>query len=179
MLCLAGEFKKYNDGLIPRGGVCRSCQHWGLWGDYIKGAYRRSAGGVRDPGEEEEDTNIDRLQKAYDVDGDVIMVSASPRSTRGEENGSPSFRNGENSRKNTRHKKSTTVANEAILSSESEGASRSMSHRHRRLPLNDDEELEDFSFIMDLKSLSDDDDDDLLNIPFRRTTLTSPRRSNT
>lgn len=47
--CLAREFLKENppqSELIPRGGSCRSCDSYVLWGDIIRGCYRRQKGGV-------------------------------------------------------------------------------------------------------------------------------------
>ncbi len=47
--CLAQEFLKENPSqsdLIPRGGSCRSCSAYVLWGDIIRGCYRRQKGGV-------------------------------------------------------------------------------------------------------------------------------------
>ncbi|KAG6920080.1 hypothetical protein DXG01_010148 [Tephrocybe rancida] len=32
--------------LIPRGGVCSSCRAYTLWGDIVRGSYRRLAGGI-------------------------------------------------------------------------------------------------------------------------------------
>lgn len=40
--------------LVPRGGNCRSCHEYILWGDVIRGCYRRQKGGVVQP--EEADT---------------------------------------------------------------------------------------------------------------------------
>lgn len=40
--------------LVPRGGSCRSCHEYILWGDIIRGCYRRQRGGVVQPEEAEE-----------------------------------------------------------------------------------------------------------------------------
>lgn len=45
--------------LIPRGGECRSCHEYILWGDVIRGCYRRLKGGVVEPEEELEDEDED------------------------------------------------------------------------------------------------------------------------
>lgn len=47
--CLAKDFRKVNSpptDLIPRGGNCNSCGSYVLWGDIIRGCYRRQRGGV-------------------------------------------------------------------------------------------------------------------------------------
>lgn len=45
--------------LIPRGGECRSCHEYILWGDVIRGCYRRLKGGVVDVEEELQDEDED------------------------------------------------------------------------------------------------------------------------
>ncbi|KAF5388783.1 hypothetical protein D9757_005670 [Collybiopsis confluens] len=40
--------------MIPRGGSCPSCSNYVLWGDVVKGCYRRAAGGALSVEEEEE-----------------------------------------------------------------------------------------------------------------------------
>ncbi|KAH7337612.1 hypothetical protein B0J17DRAFT_432336, partial [Rhizoctonia solani] len=63
--CLAQAFLKHPSnppGLIPRGGVCESCDQYTLWGDVIRGCYRRARGGLQQPASEpelEEDDNED------------------------------------------------------------------------------------------------------------------------
>ena len=49
--------------LIPRGGECRSCHEYVLWGDVIRGCYRRAKGGVVEPDEEDadDDENVSEL----------------------------------------------------------------------------------------------------------------------
>ncbi|KAF7790665.1 hypothetical protein EIP86_001621 [Pleurotus ostreatoroseus] len=48
---ISGDISK---ALIPRGGHCRSCHDYVLWGDVIRGCYRRQKGGVVQPEEGEE-----------------------------------------------------------------------------------------------------------------------------
>lgn len=47
--CLATDFLSsdhpQSSGLLPRGGNCRSCRSYVLWGDVIRGCYRRHQGG--------------------------------------------------------------------------------------------------------------------------------------
>lgn len=47
--CLATDFLSsdhpQSSGLLPRGGNCRSCRSYLLWGDVIRGCYRRHQGG--------------------------------------------------------------------------------------------------------------------------------------
>ncbi|KAJ7647581.1 hypothetical protein FB45DRAFT_893830 [Roridomyces roridus] len=44
--CLSRDFLASHTGMIPRGGVCKSCRTYVLWGDIVRGMYRRSAGGT-------------------------------------------------------------------------------------------------------------------------------------
>ncbi|KAJ7755749.1 hypothetical protein DFH07DRAFT_489735 [Mycena maculata] len=47
--CLSEDFlasQTSATGMIPRGGQCRSCGGYVLWGDIVRGMYRRSAGGA-------------------------------------------------------------------------------------------------------------------------------------
>ncbi|KAJ7128931.1 hypothetical protein C8R43DRAFT_685516 [Mycena crocata] len=47
--CLSDDFlsaQTTDTGMLPRGGRCRSCNVYVLWGDIIRGMYRRSAGGA-------------------------------------------------------------------------------------------------------------------------------------
>jgi len=47
--CLAADFLSsdslQSSGLLPRGGNCKSCGSYVLWGDVIRGCYRRHQGG--------------------------------------------------------------------------------------------------------------------------------------
>ncbi|KAL1746543.1 hypothetical protein HDZ31DRAFT_33966 [Schizophyllum fasciatum] len=59
LMCLSQDWlsaEKDNSGLIPRGGRCRGCQSYILYGDIIRGSYRRAAGraiAVEDDNEDE------------------------------------------------------------------------------------------------------------------------------
>ncbi|KAK7057433.1 hypothetical protein R3P38DRAFT_3384792 [Favolaschia claudopus] len=47
--CLSQHFlssQTSDTGIIPRGGHCKSCRAYVLWGDIVRGMYRRSAGGA-------------------------------------------------------------------------------------------------------------------------------------
>lgn len=50
--CLCSDFLKHEHtspegpAIVPRGGECRSCQTYVLWGDVIRGCYRRKGGGA-------------------------------------------------------------------------------------------------------------------------------------
>ncbi|CAE6536951.1 unnamed protein product [Rhizoctonia solani] len=55
--CLARLFSEHPSnppGLIPRGGICEACDHYTLWGDVIRGCYRRARGGLQQPASEQE-----------------------------------------------------------------------------------------------------------------------------
>jgi hypothetical protein len=65
IMCLAHNFKlrenqtKLLESMLPRGGDCRECGEYILWGDIIRGCYRRSAGGVIVDEEDTEEENTD------------------------------------------------------------------------------------------------------------------------
>ncbi|KAG8830080.1 Slx4p interacting protein [Serendipita sp. 399] len=48
MTCLANQFlsQESSELMVPRGGQCAECRQWNLWGDIVKGAYRRKTGGI-------------------------------------------------------------------------------------------------------------------------------------
>lgn len=49
LMCLSKQFlnsQTTNNGLIPRGGTCTSCHTYTLWGDIIRGCYRRMSQGA-------------------------------------------------------------------------------------------------------------------------------------
>ncbi|KAF9070888.1 hypothetical protein BDP27DRAFT_573136 [Rhodocollybia butyracea] len=58
LLCLSNLFLAQLGGsdapLVPRGGSCPSCANYVLWGDVVKGCYRRAAGGAVTVEEDEE-----------------------------------------------------------------------------------------------------------------------------
>lgn len=54
--------------LIPRGGHCPSCASHILWGDVVKGCYRRSAGGATVCEDDEAGPNVDLLGPESDED---------------------------------------------------------------------------------------------------------------
>ena len=49
--------------MIPRGGTCKSCEEYLLWGDVVRASYRRYTGGTvilaEEPDEEEQDVSSD------------------------------------------------------------------------------------------------------------------------
>lgn len=62
--CLAADFLSSDPsrsaGLLPRGGNCKSCKSYVLWGDIIRGCYRRHQGG-KAPQLEESDREEDNV----------------------------------------------------------------------------------------------------------------------
>lgn len=47
--CLAADFlaqEQSKSAILPRGGTCKSCNSYTLWGDIIRGCYRRHTGGA-------------------------------------------------------------------------------------------------------------------------------------
>ena len=63
--CLATDFLSSDSSgsseLLPRGGNCKSCQSYVLWGDVIRGCYRRRQGG-KAPQLEESDREEDSVE---------------------------------------------------------------------------------------------------------------------
>lgn len=64
--CLAADFLSPNSqsvGLLPRGGTCKWCRSYVLWGDVVRGCYRRHQGGktpqVEESDREEGDTEAE------------------------------------------------------------------------------------------------------------------------
>ncbi|KZV60185.1 hypothetical protein PENSPDRAFT_594370, partial [Peniophora sp. CONT] len=56
--CLGRRFSAQNPGhlgLVPRGGECPGCGDYVLWGDAVRGCYRRHAGGTAEPESEADD----------------------------------------------------------------------------------------------------------------------------
>ncbi|KAJ4500265.1 hypothetical protein C8R41DRAFT_810768 [Lentinula lateritia] len=60
---LSGKCNLSDAPMVPRGGNCPSCFDFVLWGDVVKGCYRRSAGGAVSVEEDEE-----ALEKMYKSD---------------------------------------------------------------------------------------------------------------
>lgn len=69
--CLATDFlssdHSQSSGLLPRGGNCRSCRSYVLWGDVIRGCYRRHQGG-KAPQLEESDSEEDVVEAGAQSD---------------------------------------------------------------------------------------------------------------
>ncbi|KAJ3975412.1 hypothetical protein EV361DRAFT_503113 [Lentinula raphanica] len=65
LLCLSRYFLKQGsaESMVPRGGNCPSCSNFVLWGDIVKGCYRRAAGEAVSVEEDEE-----ALDKMYNSD---------------------------------------------------------------------------------------------------------------
>ncbi|KAJ7251825.1 hypothetical protein B0H12DRAFT_1119005 [Mycena haematopus] len=85
MSCLSEDFlssQTADTGMIPRGGRCKSCCTYILWGDIIRGIYRRSAGGAL-PAEEEGDDDALFLS---DAESDTVPPSK-PAKTKGKTQG--------------------------------------------------------------------------------------------
>lgn len=92
LACLAEDFRvgpSTSLDLIPRGGKCRSCSKYTLWGDVIRGCYRRHAGGAVP--EEDDDDNLEEEVSAAtendmtddDVGEKPHCPGASKKSTKG------------------------------------------------------------------------------------------------
>lgn len=62
--------------MVPRGGECPSCGEWTLWGDLIRGCYRRKTGAVSAVAKEAEDLSDDEegsSEEEEESDGDLGM----------------------------------------------------------------------------------------------------------
>lgn len=58
-----------NSDIIPRGGNCKSCHSYILWGDIIRGCYRRRDGGVTPDAElEDADDRVEDLGQLFGAD---------------------------------------------------------------------------------------------------------------
>lgn len=62
--------------IIPRGGICRECHTYVLWGDVIRGCYRRQKGGANlvdnpDSEEESEKSEVSGVQQSDVEDSDT------------------------------------------------------------------------------------------------------------
>ncbi|KAG9094202.1 Slx4p interacting protein [Ceratobasidium sp. UAMH 11750] len=76
LTCLAqsfrGSFPMLTTTLIPRGGVCKECNKYVLWGDVIRGCYRRARGGLEQPASEQEIEDSGEEEDKNEVsDGDL------------------------------------------------------------------------------------------------------------
>ncbi|TFY69597.1 hypothetical protein EVG20_g3081 [Dentipellis fragilis] len=64
MLCLSQHFleaQSDEDAMVPRGGHCRVCETYTLWGDVVKGVYRRHAGKATSVTEEDQESDEGEL----------------------------------------------------------------------------------------------------------------------
>ncbi|CCO31008.1 Structure-specific endonuclease subunit SLX1 [Rhizoctonia solani AG-1 IB] len=92
--CLAESFSKHPSnppGLIPRGGTCKVCEQYTLWGDVIRGCYRRARGGLQQPtseheleeDEDEENAQLDdvlsRHLETLQIGGSSQKASSAPK----------------------------------------------------------------------------------------------------
>ncbi|KAJ7497074.1 hypothetical protein FB451DRAFT_1209980 [Mycena latifolia] len=78
--CLSDDFlssQTADTGMIPRGGHCRSCNVYVLWGDIVRGMYRRSAGGALAELEGDDDALF-----LSDIEPDAAPAPRSPKSAK-------------------------------------------------------------------------------------------------
>ncbi|TFK74609.1 hypothetical protein BDN72DRAFT_667420 [Pluteus cervinus] len=82
LLCLSQHFLKTqpstSSSLIPRGGNCKGCNTYTLWGDIIRGSYRRQTGVVGNEAEDEDEAN-DSAGELFLSDIDQNGGDAAPR----------------------------------------------------------------------------------------------------
>ncbi|KAL1680464.1 hypothetical protein EV122DRAFT_207669 [Schizophyllum commune] len=87
LVCLSQEWlaaEPDNQGLIPRGGHCRECKSYVLYGDIIRGSYRRAAGKAVVLEDDDEDGNGQEEveEDISEEDGDLPVAGPS-RAIRG------------------------------------------------------------------------------------------------
>ena len=83
--CLAADFLSsdplHSAGLLPRGGNCKSCRSYVLWGDIIRGCYRRQQGGKAlqlEESDREEDSSGAEAQSDDPLGGLIPRIPAAP-----------------------------------------------------------------------------------------------------
>ncbi|KAK7045732.1 Slx4p interacting protein [Paramarasmius palmivorus] len=81
--------------MIPRGGTCPGCSTYVLWGDIVKGLYRRAADGVSAATEEEEVDEANGQMFVSDTDDGVTSPGTSPKKKSKARRGSMSSSEGE------------------------------------------------------------------------------------
>ncbi|KDQ27950.1 hypothetical protein PLEOSDRAFT_173769 [Pleurotus ostreatus PC15] len=77
LLCLSEAFlagQSDRPGFIPRGGTCNSCNTYVLWGDIIRGCYRRSTGAAPAP-EDDDDLQERDHDELFGSDDDEAEIS--------------------------------------------------------------------------------------------------------
>jgi len=80
LICLSKDFldsQPSNTTLVPRGGECTSCHTYVLWGDVIRGCYRRSAGAAVCEAEED-GAQIDDQGDVFESDNEQEQLSPLP-----------------------------------------------------------------------------------------------------
>ncbi|KAL1721898.1 hypothetical protein EV715DRAFT_270768 [Schizophyllum commune] len=89
LMCLSQEWlaaEPDNQGLIPRGGHCRDCKSYVLYGDIIRGSYRRAAGKAVVLEDDDEDGNgaeEEEVQEDISEDDGDLPVAGPSRAVRG------------------------------------------------------------------------------------------------
>lgn len=85
-MCISQDFlhstpkSSSTSSFIPRGGVCRSCKEYTLWGDIIRASYRRRAGRVASEKDVDEDAEIEVVSHSDEQYSDVILDSPTSKS---------------------------------------------------------------------------------------------------
>lgn len=77
--CLSRLFlETENQGttVIPRGGSCPICRSYVLWGDVVKGCYRRYAGKAIQEDDDEDDEDVGEPSSASDDEDDTAAADA-------------------------------------------------------------------------------------------------------
>ncbi|KAI1786373.1 hypothetical protein LXA43DRAFT_59068 [Ganoderma leucocontextum] len=94
LTCLSRHFlaieasSSSNSDIIPRGGRCASCNAYILWGDVVRGCYRRREGGVNPEAEQDDADELEggdedlRGQLFGDHRGDEDEAAPPPKSAR-------------------------------------------------------------------------------------------------
>ncbi|KAI4517049.1 hypothetical protein K525DRAFT_290238 [Schizophyllum commune Loenen D] len=83
LMCLSQDWlaaEPDNQGLIPRGGHCRECKSYVLYGDIIRGSYRRAAGKAVVLEDDDEDGNGQEEEEEDISEDDGELPVAGPSS---------------------------------------------------------------------------------------------------
>jgi len=88
MICLSRHFLHGDtEDMIPRGGHCTSCRNYILWGEIVRGSYRRDAGGFipQSAGDEQDEANTSESDlEEYPSVPDMSSTSKAGRSRPGQ-----------------------------------------------------------------------------------------------
>ncbi|KAL1710386.1 hypothetical protein EV121DRAFT_192957 [Schizophyllum commune] len=86
LMCLSQEWlaaEPDNQGLIPRGGHCRECKSYVLYGDIIRGSYRRAMGKAVVLEDDEDGNGQEEVEEDISKEDGDLPVAGPSRAVRG------------------------------------------------------------------------------------------------